>query len=66
MAGLQKICRMYGGLTVSDGKQRVKYSWDYSNERAVKEADMPLGSVAHAASERAKWEKIKNQIGDRK
>jgi hypothetical protein len=61
MAGLQKICRMYGGLIASDGKKRVNYSWDYANERAVKEADMPQGSPAHAASEKAKWEALRKQ-----
>jgi len=63
MIGLQKICRLYGGLIVSDGKNRVRYSWDYANERAVKEGDMPLGSAAHAASEKAKWEGIRKQMG---
>jgi hypothetical protein len=61
MTGLQKICRLYGGLIASDGKSRVRYSWDYASERAVKKADMPLGSAAHAASEKAKWEALRKQ-----
>lgn len=56
MAGLRKICKLYGKMTVKskDGKE-VRYVWDYAADEPVQEHEMPPGSERHAASERAKW-----------
>ena len=55
MAGLARICKMYGGMTVSDGKHTIKYVWDHVADKAVPETEMPLGSERWRASERKKW-----------
>jgi len=51
MAGLARIAKMYGGITVCG----VKYVWDYAQDKAVLENGMPAGSERHVLSERAKW-----------
>ena len=51
MAGLARIAKMYGGMTVN-GK---KYVWDYAIDKAVPAEDMPLGSDRHALSEKMRW-----------
>jgi hypothetical protein len=55
MAGLRKLCKIFGGVTVTgdDGKT-IKYVWDYAADKPATEAEMPFGSKRHAASERAK------------
>jgi hypothetical protein len=62
MGGLRRICRYYGGMTVSQDGKTVRYVWDYANEEPVREEEMPLGSERHAASERARTELIKQQM----
>lgn len=54
MAGLRRICRMYGGMIV----QGVHWVWDYEAEEPVEETEMPFGSERHARSERAKYRLI--------
>ena len=56
MAGLAKICKMYGSMTTRgvDGKS-VAWVWDYAADKAVHEKDMPSGSERWKASERVKW-----------
>jgi hypothetical protein len=56
MAGLARICKLYGGMTVTgkDGKT-IKYVWDYVADEAVPDSEMPLGSDRWKASERVKW-----------
>lgn len=62
MAGLRRICKMYGGMTVtgSDGK-KVNYVWDYANDEPIPKEQMPVGSERHKASEIAKWKLMKEQ-----
>lgn len=55
MGGLARICKMFGGMTVKDGEQTVRYVWDYAADEAVAEDQMPPGSERHKQSERAKW-----------
>ncbi len=55
MAGLKNICKMYGKMTVQSGKKKIKYVYDYANDVAVEEKEMPIGSERHAASEQAKY-----------
>lgn len=50
MAGLARICKMYGGMTI----QGVKWAWDYVADEAVPERDMPHGSERRKESERAR------------
>jgi hypothetical protein len=56
MSGLRRICKLYGGMTVTgnDGKT-IRYVWDYANDEPVPEGEMPFGSDRHKASERARW-----------
>lgn len=49
MAGLQRICKAYGSMTI----QGKKWVWDYATDEAVREADMPKGSERWKASEKA-------------
>lgn len=50
MAGLRRICKMYGGMTV-DGK---KFVWDYAADEPVPADEMKMGSDRWKASERAR------------
>lgn len=60
MAGLMNLLKMYGSLTATaldpDGKRKtIHYLWDYANEEATTEEEMPHGSERRKASERARW-----------
>jgi hypothetical protein len=59
MSGLKKLCRLYGKLQVkaADGRTIV-YVWDYAQEEAVLESEMPFGSERWQASERVRWRQI--------
>lgn len=61
MAGLQKLCKAFGGMTVrgADGKQ-VKYVWDYAAGEAVTEDQMPFGSERHKVSEKARYSAMRS------
>ena len=48
MAGLARICKLYGAMVIN-GK---RYVWDYAADRAVLEKTMPEGSERHKMSER--------------
>jgi hypothetical protein len=62
MSGLARICKMYGGLQVSNGQGvTASFKWDYANDCDVKEEDMPQGSDRWKASEKAKWEGIQRE-----
>lgn len=60
MAGLARIAKMYGGMTVN-GKT---YLWDYAADKAVTEEEMPHGSERHVLSEKARWlkEPVRNAL----
>lgn len=58
MSGLRKICKMYGAITI----QGVRWVWDYAIGEPVKASDMPIGSLRHKASERAKYEIMKEEL----
>ena len=55
MAGLRRICRALGGMTVSANGKTVHYVWDYVADEPVRRDEMPVGSERHKASERAKY-----------
>ena len=59
MAGLAKICKLYGRMTTRDAEgNAVTWVFDYAADKAVHEKEMPEGSERWKASERAKWEGI--------
>lgn len=51
MAGLARLAKMYGGITVNG----TKMVWDYAEDKAVRESEMPLGSERWKASERVRF-----------
>ena len=51
MAGLARICKLYGSMEIN-GK---KYVWDYATDKAVPTEEMPTGSDRWKESERARW-----------
>lgn len=55
LSGLQKICKIYGCIKI----QGVMWVWDYTNECAVIESEMPAGSERWKASEKAKYDMLK-------
>lgn len=55
MAGLQRICKMYGGMEIN-GKRFV---WDYAENVAVPAAQMKPGSSRWKASEKARMEAMR-------
>jgi hypothetical protein len=52
LRGLQKVCRLFGRMKCGD----TMMAWDYANECAVPESEMPGGSDRWQESERAKWQ----------
>ena len=51
LRGLEKVCRLYGRMKCGN----TMMVWDYDNEVAVKESEMPMGSDRWLRSEKAKW-----------
>jgi len=57
MAGLAKICRLYGSMDVTDKDgNKVTWLWDYVNEKPRLKTEMTKEEIA--ASEKAKWSKV--------
>ena len=56
MGGLRRICKAYGGMTVSSGGKTIHHVWDYANDEPVPDTEMPFGSDRHKASEKARWQ----------
>ena len=59
MTGLQKICKMYGSISVSDGGNTVIWVWDYANDKPRLKTDMSKEEIT--ASEKAKWSFLINK-----
>ena len=61
MAGLQRICKMYGSIEVvgNDGK-KVIWLWDYVSDTARLKSEMSKAEIL--ASDKAKWMKVKQQL----
>ena len=57
MAGLAKICKMYGSIEVIDehGK-KLTWLWDYANDIPRLKTEMTKEEIM--ASEKAKWRAI--------
>ena len=61
MAGLAKICKTFGSLeTVDANGEKLMWLWDYANEKPRLKSEMTKEEIA--ASEKAKWEKIKRNL----
>ena len=56
-SGLQKICKMYGGLKITSNGKTVEWTWDYAQDKAVPKSEMPVGSERWKESEKTKWTK---------
>jgi len=58
MAGLSNICKIYGSIKVSGASGKtVTWVWDYVNDIARPKHEMTKEEIA--ASEKAKWGKLK-------
>jgi hypothetical protein len=49
MSGLQKLCKMYGRMSI----QGVMYVWDYVDDKAIPESEMT--KERWCESEKIKW-----------
>lgn len=56
LRGLERVCRQLGRMKCGD----TMMVWDYANDCAVTEAEMPNGSAQWKASEQAKWGRFRN------
>jgi len=62
MAGLAKICKMYGSIEMSDAKgNKVTWLWDYVNDKPRLKTEMSKEEIM--ASEKAKWNNVKSKLG---
>ena len=58
MAGLQRLLKMYGQISVQDATgKKVLWLWDYANDKARLKSEMTKEEIM--ASEKAKWTKKK-------
>ena len=60
MAGLARICKMYGSIEVSDNGKKVIWLWDYVTDKARLKTEMNKEEIM--ASEKAKWMAVKAQL----
>lgn len=51
LAGLERICKLFGRMKCGS----TMMVWDYANEMAVPESEMPQGGRRWSISEKAKW-----------
>lgn len=56
MAGLARICKLYGSMILGG----ETWLWDYVADVAVPEKDMPTGSERRKASDKARAELIRD------
>jgi hypothetical protein len=55
MAGLKRICKLYGSIQIND----VLWLWDYARDEPRLATEMSKEDIA--ASERAKWGAVKKE-----
>ena len=60
MAGLKRILKLYGSMTVTSNGESVKWVYDYATDEARIESNMTQDEIK--ASERAKWKQIANRM----
>lgn len=65
MAGLARICKMYGSIEVSDANgKKVTWIWDYANDKQRLKTEMTKEEIM--ASEKAKWMSVKSYLDAQK
>jgi hypothetical protein len=61
MAGLAKICKMYGSMEMIDSEgKKVTWLWDYVNDKPRLKTEMTKDEIM--ASEKAKWMSVKSKL----
>ncbi|WP_299071275.1 hypothetical protein [uncultured Paraglaciecola sp.] len=58
MAGLARICKMYGAMDINGNR----FVWDYVANKAIPESDMPMGSERWKESEKVKWSDVRDRL----
>ncbi len=56
MGGLRKICKLYGGMTVTIDGETVEYVWDYERDEPVEKSKFT--HEQWIKSDRKKYEKL--------
>ncbi len=59
MSGLRRICKLYGGMTVTIDGKTTEYVWDYEKDEPVKKSQFTHEQLVK--SERKKYEKLIEQ-----
>jgi hypothetical protein len=63
MGGLARLCKMYGQIDCTDSYgNKVIWLWDYVLDKPRLKSEMSKEEIA--ASEKVKWESVKNQINN--
>lgn len=57
MAGLTKLCKLYGGIIVESNGVKIEYIYDYVQDRPRIKSEMTKEEIAK--SEKYKYDKIK-------
>lgn len=57
MAGLARICKQYGSMTVTSGKKKVRWIFDYVNNLPRLEKEMTKEEIAASQAAREKWKR---------
>lgn len=61
MAGLARMCKMYGSIEVTDANgKKVTWLWDYVNDKPILKTEMTKEEIM--ASEKAKWMGVQSQL----
>lgn len=61
MAGLARMCKMYGSIEVTDANgKKVTWLWDYVNDKPRLKTEMTEDEIL--ASEKAKWMGVKSKL----
>jgi len=61
MAGLARLCKMYGSLEMSDENVgKVIWLWDYANDKPRLKSEMTKDEIME--SEKAKWMGMKDRF----
>lgn len=56
--GLQRVVKLYGRMVI----QGELWLWDYAKDTAVKAKNMPVGSLRHMHSEKARAELLRTAL----
>ncbi len=58
MAGLKRVCKLYGSISIMDAKRKkTTWIWDYANDKPRLKTEMTKEEIK--ASEKAKWTQVK-------